>query len=107
MKMQISKWSIFKGFLFILFFPFLAFDIFLFYDDGAGDFETIGRLWLITFLISLIFYLYKRRLTTEKAMLRKMAELVFFSFAVLFFIANFFLVGLFLLIMHTNNQFLF
>lgn len=104
--MEICKRDIFRVLLFILFFPLLGFDIFLFHDDGAGDFGLIGKLWLITFLISFIYYLYKQKITTEKSLLYHMIELIFVSFVVLFFVANLFLVGMFVWIANTSNQFL-
>jgi hypothetical protein len=104
--MKISKWIIFKEALFVLFYPFLAFDIFLFYDDGANDFQIVGALWILIFAVAIIFYVYQRKKTKEKILISHIAELFFFSFEVLFFVANVFLVGLFLYVVYTGNQFL-
>ena len=103
--MKITKWIIFEDSLFILFYPFLAFDIFLFYDDTAV-LGTAAALWLFFFFIALVFYFYDRIKTGGKVMLSQLAEILFFSFEVLFFVGNFFLAGMFLMIMYAGNPYL-
>jgi hypothetical protein len=102
--MKITKWIIFKDSLFVLFYPFLAFDIFLFYDDGANDFLLVGALWLFLFLIALVFYVIQKRRTREPMTAGRVGELFFLAFEVLFFVGNAFLVGLFAYIVLSNHH---
>lgn len=106
MEINTSKQVVFEIILTILFFPLLAFDIFLFYDDGASDFALAGKLWLITFLMLSILYLYRQKKTGQQIQVRQITEMIPLSFIVLFFAVNFILIGLFLLIIHGSNQFL-
>lgn len=105
-KLKISKWIIFEDSLFLLFYPFLIFDIFVFYDDGANDFLLIGVLWLLIFAVALLFYLIQRWRARGEVRPLEVAELLFFSFEVLFFTANAFMIGLFAYIVLTNRPYL-
>ena len=106
MKMKITKWIIFEDSLFILFYPFLAFDIFLFYDEGCGIIRPIATAWLIFFAIALVCYVHDRMKCRRIPALKEIVEIAFFSFEVLFFAGNFFLAGMFLMIMYAGNPYL-
>jgi hypothetical protein len=106
MRIRISKWIIFKDSLFLLFYPFLAFDVFLFYDDSTNVLKTALAIWLAIFAVAMVFYLHVRRTSQERIIALQVAEIAFFSFEVLFFVGNLFLGSFFLFLIYTGNQFL-
>lgn len=104
--MKITKWIIFEDSLFVLFYPFLAFDIFLFYDEGAGIIRPIVTIWLVLFAVALVCYACDRMKCRRLPSFKELAEIAFFSFEVMFFAGNFFLGGMFLMIMYAGNPYL-
>lgn len=104
--MEAGTRNIINNLLFILFFPLLAFDVFLFCDDGAGDFELVGKLWLVTFFLVLLFRFYRREISLRDITVSRMIELAYSSFAILFFVVNFFLIGMFAMMVYTRNELL-
>jgi hypothetical protein len=106
MRFRISKWVIFKDSLFLLFYPFMVFDIFLFYDEGIEALRTSLAIWSVIFSVALVFYLYERRASGRSIVPMQLAEVAFFSFEILFFVGNFFLGGLFTFLLYTGNRFI-
>lgn len=104
--MEAGTRNIINNLLFMLFFPLLAFDVFLFYDDGVGDLVLLGKLWLVNFFLMLLFCFYRHEISLKNITIARLIEVAYSSFAVLFFVVNFFLIGMFTMMIYTRNEFL-
>jgi len=98
-----EKKKLLKGVLELLWVPFLAFDVFLFYDDSTMDLWFAASLWAVFLAASLFIYFYRQHRACECVRLGGLVEAMFVSFAAMFYTVNFFLLALFLWIMNADS----
>lgn len=101
-----NKGKILKDVLEILWVPFLAFDIFLFYDDSIMDLWYAASLWSVFFAAALLVYFHRQYRACARLRLGGVIEAAFVAFATMFYVVNFVLLGLFLYIADASNNLL-